>query len=142
MKLASIDQVKRLMEPGAPKRRDADELGENLYYCWLSMVVDYLEKRKAEEVALYERDKLRRYKRFEYYANEAAGDKQWASAINAEYRRGLLGGFYVERKEVVTASLDNMSRKELKEKLEKYKQENQLIQDAEWKEIENNSEEK
>ena len=28
-----------------------------------------------------------------------------------------------------------------REKLEKYKQENQLIQDAEWKEIENNSEE-
>jgi hypothetical protein len=49
----------------------------------------------------------------------------------------LLGGFYVDRKEVVTASLDNMSRKELKEKLEKYKQENQLIQDAEWKEIDN-----
>jgi len=50
MKLASIDQVKRLMEPGAPKRRDADELGENMYYCWLSMVVDYLEKRKARKL--------------------------------------------------------------------------------------------
>jgi len=37
----------------------------------------------------------------------------------------------------VTASLDNMSRKELREKLEKYRQENQLIQDAEFKEIEN-----
>lgn len=50
MKLASIDQVKKLMEPGAPKRRDADELGENMYYCWLSMVVDYLEKRKARKL--------------------------------------------------------------------------------------------
>lgn len=62
---------------------------------------------------------------------------QYSAAINAEYRRGLLGGFYVDRKEVVTASLDNMSRKELREKLEKYKHENQLIQDAEFKEIEN-----
>lgn len=62
---------------------------------------------------------------------------QFSAAINAEYRRGLLGGFYVDRKEVVTASLDNMSRKELREKLEKYKHENQLIQDAEFKEIEN-----
>ena len=61
---------------------------------------------------------------------------QYSAAINAEYRRGLLGGFYIERKEVVTASLDNMSRKELKEKLENYKRENQLIQDAEYKEIE------
>ena len=61
---------------------------------------------------------------------------QYSAAINAEYRRGLLGGFYIERKEVVTASLDNMSRKELKEKLENYQKENQLIQDAEYKEIE------
>jgi len=61
---------------------------------------------------------------------------QISAAINAEYRRGQLGQFYVERKEVVTASLDNMSRKELKEKLENYKRENQLIQDAEFKEIE------
>jgi len=48
-----------------------------------------------------------------------------------------LGGFYVDRKEVVTASLDNMSRKELQEKLENLRKENQLIQDAEWKEVEN-----
>ena len=61
---------------------------------------------------------------------------QYSAAINAEYRRGLLGGFYIERKEVVTASLDNMSRKELKQKLENYQKENQLIQDAEYKEIE------
>ena len=61
---------------------------------------------------------------------------KYSAAINAEYRWGLLGGFYIERKEVVTASLDNMSRKELKEKLENYQKENQLIQDAEYKEIE------
>jgi phage terminase small subunit len=61
---------------------------------------------------------------------------QLSAAINAEYRRGLLGGFYIERKEVVTASLDNMSRKELKQKLENYQKENQLIQDAEYTEIE------
>tara|TARA_A100000171_G_C2124743_1_gene142836 strand:+ start:1217 stop:1708 length:492 start_codon:yes stop_codon:yes gene_type:complete len=66
----------------------------------------------------------------------AIDEGQLSAAINAEYRRGLLGGFYVERKEVVTASLDNMSRKELKQKLENYQKENQLIQDAEYKEIE------
>jgi len=66
----------------------------------------------------------------------AIDEGQLSAAINAEYRRGLLGGFYIERKEVVTASLDNMSRKELKQKLENYQKENQLIQDAEYKEIE------
>ena len=55
-------------------------------------VVSYLDKLKAEAMAFYEKDKLRRYKRLEYYANSAAGDKQWASAINAEYRSGQLAG--------------------------------------------------
>ena len=35
-------------------------------------------------------------------------------------------------KEVVTASLDNMSRKELKEEIKKYKEENQVSR-WEWK---------
>ena len=38
-------------------------------------VVSYLDKRKSEAVAFYEKDKLRRYKRLEYYANSAAGKK-------------------------------------------------------------------
>jgi phage terminase small subunit len=69
----------------------------------------------------------------------AVEEKQYSAAINAEYRRGLLGGFYVERKEVVTASLDNMSRKELQQKLENLRKENQLIQDVEYSEIEDQS---
>ena len=63
-------------------------------------VVAYLDKRKAEAVAFYEKDKLRRYKKLEYYANSAAGDKQWASAINAEYRSGQLAGMYVDKREL------------------------------------------
>lgn len=81
-------------------------------------VVAYLEKRKAEEVALYEKDKLRRYKRFEYYANEAASDKQWASAINAEFRSGQLAGLFVDKREVKVSGLEGMSRAELEKKLE------------------------
>lgn len=69
----------------------------------------------------------------------AVEEKQYSAAINAEYRRGLLGGFYVDRKEVVTASLDNMSRKELQEKLENLRKQNELIQDAEYTEIEDQS---
>jgi len=69
----------------------------------------------------------------------AVEEKQYSAAINAEYRRGLLGGFYVERKEVVTASLNNMSRKELQQKLENLRKENELIQDADYSEIEDQS---
>ena len=81
-------------------------------------VVAYLEKRKAEEVALYEKDKLRRYKRFEYYANEAAADRQWASAINSEYRSGQMAGLFIDKREVTVSGLEGMSRAELEKKLE------------------------
>jgi len=81
-------------------------------------VVAYLDKRKAEAVAFYERDKLRRYKKLEYYANSAAGDKQWASAINAEYRSGQLAGMYVDKRELTVSGLEGMSRVELEKKLQ------------------------
>jgi len=81
-------------------------------------VVAYLEKRKSEELAKYEKDKLRKYKRFEYYANEAASDKQWASAINAEYRSGQMAGLFIDKREVTVSGLEGMSRAELEKKLE------------------------
>jgi hypothetical protein len=67
---------------------------------------------------LYEKDKLRRYKRFEYYANSAAGDKQWASAINAEYRSGQLAGLFIDKRELTVNGLEGMNRAELEKKLE------------------------
>ena len=81
-------------------------------------VVSYLDKRKAEAVAFYEKDKLRRYKRLEYYANSAAGDKQWASAINAEYRSGQLAGMYIDKRELTVNGLEGMSLVELEKKLQ------------------------
>lgn len=67
---------------------------------------------------MYEKDKLRRYKRFEYYANSAAGDKQWASAINAEYRSGQLAGLFIDKRELTVNGLEGMNRAELEKKLE------------------------
>ena len=72
-----------------------------------------LEKAKAK----YEKDRLRRYKRLEKYADNAFADKQYASAINAEYRSGQLAGLYVDKKEVKVSGLEGMSRAELEKKL-------------------------
>ena len=99
-------------------------------------VVEYIDS-LTKDYAQSAKIKFMKHARELARLRDLAIDKdQYSAAINAEYRRGLLGGFYIERKEVVTASLDNMSRKELKEKLENYQKENQLIQDAEYKEIE------
>ena len=54
----------------------------------------------------------------------AVTNGQMGPAINAEYRRGQLAGFYIDRKEVVTASLDNMTRPELEAKLKEIRDHN------------------
>ena len=69
----------------------------------------------------------------------AVTNGQMGPAINAEYRRGQLAGFYIDRKEVVTASLDNMTRPELEAKLKEIREHNVVNGEAigvEIKEIE------
>jgi len=80
-------------------------------------VVKYLDKKLEKASAKYEKDKLRRYKRLEKYADGAYADKQYASAINAEYRSGQLAGLYVDKREVKVSGLEGMSRAELEKKL-------------------------
>ena len=54
----------------------------------------------------------------------AVTNGQLGPAVQSEYRRGQLAGFYVDRKEVVTASLDNMTRPELEAKLKEIRDHN------------------
>jgi len=63
-------------------------------------VVKYFDKKFAEEVKVYEGDKLRRYKRLERIADKAEKKDQYAAAINAEYRSGQLASMYVDKREV------------------------------------------
>ena len=63
-------------------------------------------------------DKLRRYRRLERFADAAyAENKQYAAAVNAEYRSGQLAGLYVDKREVKVSGLEGMSRAELEKKL-------------------------
>ena len=80
-------------------------------------VVKYLDRIYKEECAKYEGDNLRRYKRLERIALNAEADKQYAAAINAEYRSGQLAGQHVDRREVKVTGLEGMSREELENKL-------------------------
>lgn len=81
-------------------------------------VAKYYDKRFEQEVKKYTGDQLRRYKRLERIADKAEEDKQYAAAINAEYRSGQLAGQYVDRKEVTVTGLEGMSREQLEKKLE------------------------
>jgi phage terminase small subunit len=79
-------------------------------------VVRYLEKKLAQEQGKYA-NKLRSYKRFEKFGNDAANKNQFASAINAEFRSGQLAGMYVDKKEVTHNTLEGMSREQLEKRL-------------------------
>jgi hypothetical protein len=81
-------------------------------------VVMFLDKRRAEETAIFEKDRLRRYKRLEYLSNAASKKDQYNAAITAEYRSGQLAGMFVDKKEVRVSGLEGMSREELEKKLE------------------------
>jgi hypothetical protein len=80
-------------------------------------VVKYLDKKLEKAAAVYERDRLRRYRRLEKYADNAFADKQYAAAINAEFRSGQLAGLYIDKREVTVSGLEGMSRAELEKKL-------------------------
>ena len=84
-------------------------------------VVRYLEKKLAQEQGKYA-NKLRSYKRFEKFGNDAANKNQFASAINAEFRSGQLAGMYVDKKEITHNTLEGMSREQLEKRLSELEQ--------------------
>jgi phage terminase small subunit len=79
-------------------------------------VVRYLEKKLANEEQKYN-NKLRSFKRFEKFGDDAAVKHQYAAAINSEYRSGQLAGLYVDKKEITHNMLEGMSRDQLEKRL-------------------------
>jgi phage terminase small subunit len=81
-------------------------------------VVRYLEKRLSQELAKYEKDKLRVYKTFDRLRTGAETKGQFTAAINAEVAKGKMAGFFIDRKEVTHVGLEGMSREQLEKRLD------------------------
>ena len=80
-------------------------------------VVDAVRKKRSE---LHETHKVEMNKHLVELArlrDKALGDKSHSAAINAERLRGQAAGLYVERKEIRTGSIDDMSRDEVIKRL-------------------------
>ena len=80
-------------------------------------VVRYLESKLLKEKSIYEKDKLKRYKRFEYLSNKAENKGQIGVAVNAEYRSGQMANMFVNQTEVKHVGLEGMSREQLEKRL-------------------------
>ena len=80
-------------------------------------VVRYLETKLLKEKSIYEKDKLKRYKRFEYLSNKAENKGEIGVAVNAEYRSGQMANMFVNQTEVKHVGLEGMSREQLEKRL-------------------------
>lgn len=78
----------------------------------------YIEKLRSVALKTFERDKLRHYKKYEEMREKAMEKNQFSPAINAEYRIGQAAGFYVDRKEITTNSLEGLTREQLERRLQ------------------------
>ena len=56
-------------------------------------ICKYLDKKLDEASSKYERNKIRRYRRLERFADSAAENKQYSAAVNAEYKAARSGFF-------------------------------------------------
>ena len=91
------------------------------YYPKVVEAIENLQREYAEATKV---DVVRHSRELARLREKAVENGQLGPAVVAEYRRGQLAGFYVDRKEVVTASLDNMTRKELESKLKEIRDNN------------------
>ena len=88
------------------------------------LVVEAIENLQKEYAEASKIDFVRHARELARLRDTAVTNGQLGPAVQAEFRRGQLAGFYVDRKEVVTASLDNMTRPELEAKLKEIRDHN------------------
>jgi hypothetical protein len=79
-------------------------------------VCRYIEKLRTKELNKYA-DKLRHLKTYDYLQEKAVEKGQIGHAVNAEFRKGQAMGFYIDRKEIKTSSLEGMTRDDLEKRL-------------------------
>lgn len=102
-------------------------------------VVEAIENKMREYAEASKLDVTKHMREMARLRDMAVDNNQFAAAINAEYRRGQAVGLYVDRKEVITGSLDKMTRPELEAKLKELRE--GLVVNGEFEAIESNVEE-
>ena len=79
----------------------------------------------------------RHMKRLDELSKSAEAEKNYSAAVNAEVSRGRAAGLYVDRKEILTGSIDKMSKVEVADRLKDLRNRfPEVIIDASHEEIE------
>jgi len=102
----------------------AEEVGVSVrtVQSWLSPkrfpeVLRAIEALRAQQAARFAVTRDRHVRDMQEIRDRALEAGAYSAAVQAEYRRGQVGGLYVERKEIRTGSIDSMSREEVERRL-------------------------
>ena len=63
--------------------------------------------------------------------DQASESGNWNAAVAAETRRGQIAGLYVDKKEILTGTIDSMNREEVEKKLQDLKEQYSITADFE-----------
>ena len=63
--------------------------------------------------------------------DKASESGNWNAAVAAETRRGQIAGLYVDKKEILTGTIDSMNREEVEKKLQDLKEQYSITADFE-----------
>jgi len=81
------------------------------------LVVEEIERLRREWQEKYKVSYSRHIKRLDDLSRGAEEAGNWAAAVAAEKSRGQAAGLYIDRKEILTGSIDQLSKVEVEEKL-------------------------
>ena len=81
------------------------------------LVVEEIDRLRKEWQEKYKVSYSRHIKRLDELSRGAEGSGNWNAAVAAEKARVQAAGLYIDRKEILTGSIDQLSKAEVEEKL-------------------------
>ena len=76
-------------------------------------VAEYIRELRNQEEKKYEVNLHRHLKRLDQLSKGAEDKGNWNAAVQAEKSRGQVAGLYIDRKEIMHGSIDQLSREEV-----------------------------
>jgi len=76
-------------------------------------VAEYIRELRNQDEKRYEINLQRHLKRLDQLSKGAEEKGNWNAAVQAEKSRGQVGGLYIDRKEIMHGSIDQLNREEV-----------------------------
>ena len=76
-------------------------------------VAEYIRELRNQDEKKYEVNLQRHLKRLDQLSKGAEEKGNWNAAVQAEKSRGQVGGLYIDRKEIMHGSIDQLNREEV-----------------------------